>query len=90
MRVAVPEIKRMDAIPVFGDYDEDGNWVKYEYPQYNLIVEAVGTGGMVHAVQSRISFDSFTKGEVRHQFWLMLERVLENRMKDMGVWDAES
>lgn len=84
----MPEIKRIDAIPVFGDFDEDGNWIKYGYPpQYNLIAEAVGADGQVHVAQARISFQSFTNGEIRHQFWLMLERVLENRMKDMGVWE---
>lgn len=86
----VLDIKRIDAIPIYGEFDEDGIWQVYENPQYSLIAEAVGTDGQVHAVQSRISFDSFTNGEIRHQFWLMLEQVLENRMKDMGVWDAES
>ena len=85
--MAEPEILRLPPIPVFGQLDENGMYHTFETPEYNLFVEAVGTDGQVHMSYARISTNDHDDPQILEKMLEMLDRVLENRMRDLGVWE---
>lgn len=84
----MPEIKRFGAIPVYGDFDEDGTYHAYDRPQWNLFVEALGSDGMIHSAQCRSGPDPKDYPELEQNTWMLLESALMRQMKGADVWDA--
>jgi hypothetical protein len=78
-------VNRIGPHKIHTDVDDDGNLLDHwKLVGLSIAVEHIGSDEIVHYVESIIGLTCTE--ETIENFFQSLERGLENKMKDQGVW----
>ncbi len=78
-------MKRIGPHKIHTDVDDDGNLLDHwKLIGLGIHVEHLGSDDHIHMASATIGLTS--SGETVELFFQTLERSLENKMKDQGVW----
>lgn len=83
------DIQRFGPYTIRTDMDDEGNPLDHwRIVHQSIVVEAIGSDGLIHSCESRVGLDVEKDSELMENFFLAAESMLKHRMTLQGVWDG--